>query len=265
MGVDILSAREVFDFDVTKLINSMPTPSALPVPATEENQRLNDEILKYASNWGKPFGFAKEQGGRLVQDLFPIKKNETEQISSSSKVDLEMHTETAFHSHAPRYVLLFCVRGDENAGTTLSFLTDVVSGLHDDEISILSQEMFITTIDKSFLDEGEEDVEIRTSVLRNGGNEMVYDRTAMRGLTNEAQAALEQFGKLIQSNKQTIYLKTGEIAVIQNWRTAHGRTHFQPRYDGTDRWVKRVMLSRSMPPGRDIYPTEPYYVVKSRS
>lgn len=260
-----LSAGEAFGFDVMPLIESITTPPGLPVPYSKENEILDEEILKYASNWGKPFGFAKEQGGKLVQDLFPIKKNETEQISSSSKVDLEMHTETAFHSHAPRFVLLFCVRGDKNAGTTFSALDDIMNDIHSEDADILSQELFVTTVDKSFLDEGEQDAEINTSVLRNGGNEMVYDRTAMRGTTEEAQEALDRFGELVSKHKRTVYLETGEIAVIQNWCVAHGRTHFQPRYDGTDRWIKRVMLSRSMPPGRDIFPNQPYYIVKSRS
>lgn len=270
MGASFVSAKSVMDVtrsgysDLMSLISSIPTPMGLPIPYSSENQILDEEILKYASNWGKPYGFAKEQGGKLVQDLFPIKKNEAEQISSSSKVDLEMHTETAFHSHAPRFVLLFCVRGDKSAGTTTSCLTDIIKDVSESDISILSKDLFITSIDRSFLDEGEDDAEITTSVLRNEGNEMVYDRTAMYGITEEAQAALERFSATVEKHKKVFYLGTGEIMIIQNWRTAHGRTHFQPRYDGTDRWIKRVMLSRSMPPGRDIYPNELSYIINSR-
>lgn len=218
------------------------TPSSLPVPNHPENDLLNKEILDFVSVFGEPFGFDNEQGGALVQDLFPIRKNETEQISSSSKVELEMHTETAFHPKAPHYVVLFCVRGDVNAGTTFASLSRVLDELSDEDIDTLSQKLFITTVDKSFLDEGEKNREVKTRVIHRHGGKMVYDSSAMRGMNAEAQAALDNFTKLVQKEKFTIALQSGQIAIIDNWQTAHGRTEFTPRYDGTDRWIKRVFV-----------------------
>ena len=54
---------------------------------------------------------------------------EFDQISSSSKVELEMHTETAFHPYMPNYVLLLCMRGDITAETTYSLLEDILENL----------------------------------------------------------------------------------------------------------------------------------------
>jgi L-asparagine oxygenase len=218
------------------------TPSSLPVSKCPESDLLNKEILEFVSVFGEPFGFDNEQGGALVQDLFPIKKNETEQISSSSKVELEMHTETAFHPKAPHFVVLFCVRGDSNAGTTFANLGRVLDRLRQKDIDTLSQKLFITTVDKSFLDEGEKNREVKTRVIHRNGGKMVYDSTAMRGMNAEAQAALNNFTKLVQKEKFTIALQSGQIAIIDNWQTAHGRTEFTPRYDGTDRWIKRVFV-----------------------
>jgi L-asparagine oxygenase len=223
------------------------TPSSLPVPPCYENDLLNKEILEFVSVFGEPFGFENEQGGALVQDLFPIKKNETEQISSSSKVELEMHTETAFHPKAPHYVVLFCVRGDANAGTTFADLSDIWNGLSEEDIDTLSKKLFITTVDKSFLDEGEKNREVKTRVIHRHGNKMVYDSSAMRGMNAKAQAALDNFTNIVQEQKFTIALQSGQIAIIDNWTTAHGRTHFSPRYDGTDRWIKRVFVKNKKP------------------
>jgi len=36
--------------------------------------------------------------------------------------------------------------------------------------------------------------------------------------------------------------------VIDNRRTVHGRLPFNPRYDGYDRWVKRLMVISELPP-----------------
>lgn len=223
------------------------TPSSLPVPDRPENDLLNKEILEFVSVFGEPFGFDNEQGGALVQDLFPIRKNEIEQISSSSKVELEMHTETAFHPKAPHYVVLFCVRGDANAGTIFSNLSAVLDGLGQKDIDTLSQKLFITTVDKSFLDEGEKNREVKTRVIHRNGGKMVYDSSVMRGANAEAQAALNKFTKLVQKEKYTIALQSGQIAIIDNWQVAHGRTEFNPRYDGTDRWIKRVLVKNKKP------------------
>jgi alpha-ketoglutarate-dependent taurine dioxygenase len=261
MAILVARDKHVMNLNVEEILRGIPTPSSLPVPNSEVNDLLNREILNYASYFGKPYGFDKEQGGALVQDLFPIRKNETEQISSSSKVELEMHTETAFHPKAPRFVVLFCLRGDPAAGTTICDLSQVIGELNQDEIQILSKRSFMTSVDKSFLDEGEEDKEVRRQVINKRGTKMKYDRTAMRGTTPEAQKALDKFTTLIQKNKSTIYLETGEILIIDNWTTAHGRTQFTSRYDGTDRWIKRVMVSNEKPFGRIIwYPNEWYYL-----
>ena len=248
MGVRFYRAEDVIaGLHVGTLLANVPTPLSLPVPNGYENELLNNAILEFASSFGQPYGFDNEQGGALVQDLFPIKKNETEQISSSSKIELEIHTETAFHPDAPGYIVLFCVRGDENAGTTFVELEDVMAGLTQKDIGVLSKKSFITTVDKSFLDEGEENKEIKTKILHEGGERMVYDMTAMRGENEESQTALNRFTELVHKEKHTVYLETGQIAIVDNWRTAHGRTQFIPRYDGTDRWLKRVMVRKTVP------------------
>lgn len=248
MVVKFYRAEDVIaGLHVGTLLANVPTPLSLPAPNGYENGLLNNAILEFASSFGQPYGFDNEQGGALVQDLFPIKKNETEQISSSSKIELEIHTETAFHPDAPGFIVLFCVRGDENAGTTFVELEDVMAGLTQKDIGVLSKKSFITTVDKSFLDEGEENKEIKTEILHEGGKKMVYDMTAMRGVDKESRTALNRFTELVHKEKHTFYLETGQIAVVDNWRTAHGRTQFTPRYDGTDRWLKRVMLRKTVP------------------
>jgi alpha-ketoglutarate-dependent taurine dioxygenase len=42
-------------------------------------------------------------------------------------------------------------------------------------------------------------------------------------------------------------LADGDLLVIDNDRAVHGRTPFIPRYDGTDRWLKRALVVTSLP------------------
>lgn len=87
-----------------------PTPTSLEeIP---ELPHAYKELKKIAYRHGLPTAYKQEQSGRLVQHIFPIQKTESTQISSSSKIDLELHTETAFHVYSPSHVLLMCLRED---------------------------------------------------------------------------------------------------------------------------------------------------------
>jgi len=47
-------------------------------------------------------------------------------------------------------------------------------------------------------------------------------------------------------------LETGDLLVIDNNKTIHGRKPFQPKYDGTDRWVQRMLVRKQLPPPSEI-------------
>jgi alpha-ketoglutarate-dependent taurine dioxygenase len=216
------------------------------IPNTDE---ADETILFYAKRYGHPVGYLQEQNGKIVQNIFPIKKSAENQISSSSKAVLELHTEAAFHPHLPDYLLLLCLRGDENAGTTYALLSDVLKDIHIGIINILKKDLFETSVDESFRLNGEKNTLVRLPILTidsNGQYKMKYDRTVMSGITTEAQMALNIFNKAIERNKQTIFLNTGDLIIIDNATTVHGRTSFNAKYDGSDRWLKRVVVRKEI-------------------
>jgi L-asparagine oxygenase len=88
----------------------------------------------------------------------------------------------------------------------------------------------------------------------------------MRPKNEHAHMALEKLSAAIELSKQVFKLSAGEVAIIENWKVVHGRTPFVPRYDGTDRWLKRVMIRNSMPPARDtkVVGDDGTYVVTTR-
>jgi L-asparagine oxygenase len=227
--------------------NIPPTPDSLfNIPKTEKAESV---ILEYARKNGYPVGYLQEQKGQIVQNIFPIKKTAEQQISSSSKTTLELHTEAAFHPHLPDYLLLLCLRGDENAGTTYTNLSDILQDIHVGVVNILKKDLFETTVDDSFRMNGEENTTIKLPVLSYDSNKkyiMKYDRTVMTGITTEAQMALNIFNKAVEKHKQTIFLKTGDLMIIDNSISVHGRTSFNARYDGTDRWLKRVVVRKEI-------------------
>lgn len=251
MGVEIHNFTRL-GCDVEKMLENTPTPASHSFNATQELVEIDRALIEYARAWGRPFGYWQEQGGSIVQNIFPIKITENDQISTSSRKPLEMHTETAFHPWLPQYVLLLCLRGDTQAGTTFVDLQELITHLTGDEIKILHEPIFRTSIDMSFLNDGQLDKTITMPILYNNGTSIKYDRNLMRSSDRGGAAVLDKLSDLVEKLKVTYYLRAGQLAVIENWRTIHGRTEFSPRYDGSDRWLKRVLVRRSMPPSYDV-------------
>lgn len=240
----------------TQLGDVPPTPSS-PLLDEDVVPKAKEALLWTGKALGFPVGYKQEQGGRLIQNIFPVKTTESGQISTSSKVELEMHTETAFHPYRPSFVLLLCLRGDSNAATTYANDFEILSRVGAQAKRILQQNWFTTRIDDSFRTNGEEDMEIVTPVLRSLGEDkwqMTYDSFFMKAVGDgsdaslrQAEAALEEFRNAVISSTREVVLKAGDLLVINNDNTIHGRKPFQPRYDGTDRWLQRMLVVKTLP------------------
>jgi len=230
----------------------IPTPPNLEVHNPDSTYGIDQYLLARSQEYGQPIGYVQEQNGSLVQNLFPIAGNENRQISSSSKVQLELHTETAFHPWKPDYLILFCLKEDRRAETTVALLVDILSSISSRTIEILQTHRFSTSIDVSFQNECQTDRVIQMPVLSGDCSKMTFDQALMRANDPEAQAALDEFRYAVYKNLMSLTLRRGDLLVIDNHKAIHGRGPFVPRYDGTDRWLKRVMVRRELPPPEHI-------------
>ena len=230
-----------------------PTPTDLNFDIPEISP-LQDRLIKFGETLGRVIGYKQEQNGRIIQNIIPIQKTELKQISTSSKTELQLHTETAFHPYKPTHLMLYCLRGDKSAVTTYAKLEDILAKLDDETIQILQQPFFITSLDDSFRLEGQPDCELFASVLtcKNKRWSMIYDEALMRGVNDEAQKALDNFTQAVHETTQEIVLEDGDLLVIDNRDTVHGRKPFIARYDGTDRWLQRVLISSDAIPKQHL-------------
>lgn len=206
-------------------------------------------LISCGKEFGHPISYVQEQGGNLVQNILPVHKTEYRQISTSSKAELELHTETAFHPYKPSHLLLLCIRGDDSAVTTYSDSEDFLQELSEETIEILQKPIFKTRIDESFRTDGSPDMQITMPILRktDNGFNITYDKNFMESTTLDGDIALRNLNWAIFSCIKEIVLETGDLLVIDNDKTVHGRKPFQARYDGTDRWVLRLLTIKNLP------------------
>src|SRR5262249_2001380 len=66
---------------------------------SDSRSTLHEQILLilHGSLLGDLFGWATQQDGHLVHDVFPIKEHENDQLGTGSEQMLWWHTEDAFH------------------------------------------------------------------------------------------------------------------------------------------------------------------------
>lgn len=226
-----------------------PTPTAVPAPPKAD--RTSETILFAVASWlGEPVGYVQEGDGGVVQDLYPLAGAAGRQVSTSSTVQLAFHTETAFHPHKPRYVLLLCLRGDPGAATTLCSAHAVMALLPGATIELLQEPRFRTGVDESF-GAGSAWLSEPAPVLRRddaGRIEFTFDDELTIGTDAGAELALRNVSDSIAVAQTSLVLEAGDLLIIDNHVAVHGRSPFPARYDGTDRWLQRTFVVESLVP-----------------
>jgi alpha-ketoglutarate-dependent taurine dioxygenase len=209
-----------------------------------------ETLLGAARLLGEPVGYLPEHGGDLVQNLVPTREAAARQTSTSSRVQLDWHTETAFHPHKPRYLVLLCLRGDPAAQTLLCSLAELDAGLPEPVRAVLRQPRFRIGVDESFTDG-------RTVMLPDlrpvvsgppARPDFTFDANLMVGADREADAALEEVRRRIADEHVAVTLEPGDLLVVDNHVAVHGRSPFPARFDGTDRWLQRTFVVEDLAP-----------------
>lgn len=212
---------------------------------------------------GQPFAWPSLQLGRMVQDILPIRGDELRQSGHGSRTLLELHTEDGFHPGRCDYLLLFGMRNPDRVATTVASVRDVE--LPPEDVEALGRPLFRIRPD---------DEHLRQLRERHAGHpalalvqEMSERPPAVPVLFGErsepyiridlpfmecvdpggrGDRALGALARELERVQRSIVIEQGTLAVLDNYVAVHGRSPFQPRYDGTDRWLKRMIVSRDL-------------------
>jgi len=264
------------------------TPSRLQ-KRTCEVSLVHHEMFFFlcASLLGDPFSWASTQDGHLIQEILPVAENMHCQLGTSSESELTWHTEDGFHPFRPDYVGLFCLRNPDHVATTV--VTGDCLDLPQEWHELLAMPLFVVSSDYSHSADGARSVAERQGIdeqefirMSRLSHELAVHPNKVAVLYGdlrrpylvanscymeqpEDERAREAIVGLIEGLDgalSEIVMEPGEILFIDNYRAAHGRRPFVARYDGTDRWLKRINVtrdlrksrsSRSSPSSRIIY------------
>lgn len=238
---------------------------------------LKEELLLVllGSLLGDVISWSTQQDGAVVHDIAPIKAHEKEQLGSGSSEELTWHTEDAFHPCRGDYLGMMCLRNPDRVPTTFAALD--VRGLDWETLGLLFEPHYTIRPDESHLRKN------RVAPLNGESLESAQSRIDRMNAAPEkisvlfgspdapycrldpyfmdppedpvAREALDRLIRLVDSHLEELVLEPGEFCFIDNFKAVHGRRPFKARYDGRDRWLKRVNITRDLRRSRGSRPS----------
>ncbi|MFD5461527.1 arginine beta-hydroxylase, Fe(II)/alpha-ketoglutarate-dependent [Kitasatospora sp. NPDC127059] len=228
-------------------------------------------FLLCAARLGDVFGWATQQDGRIMHDVLPIKGHEHYELGSNSLQHLSWHTEDAFHPCRGDYVSLMCLKNPDSVETVVCDGGDLDWSALD--VEALLEAEFTQMPDNSHLPENASEssgdpvvdrLRRRSFALIQSWNEDPVKAPVLYGDRNSPYMALDPYHmktegwserslrafqglcEQIEAGMQSVALQPGDIVFIDNFRAVHGRKSFRARYDGSDRWLKRLNITRNL-------------------
>ncbi|MEV5593250.1 clavaminate synthase family protein [Streptomyces sp. NPDC052496] len=249
------------------LIRGLPVDSAaLPdTPSTADSVQREAAVsaallTMVACGLGDPAAFRPEKAGALVQDVVPVPGKEDFQGNAGS-VMLTFHNENAFHPHRPDYVMLLCLRADHEKVARLrtASIREALPLLSEQTQEVLRSAEFHTAPPPSF--GGSAGGDTAPQPVLTGAAEdpaLRIDFAATKPLTARAAQAMAELQDAFDRTSLSTALEAGDLAIVDNHVTTHGRSAFTPRYDGKDRWLQRTFVLKDLRRSRGLRPQDGY-------
>lgn len=195
---------------------------------------------------GHEYGYRAEKSGSLVHDVRPRPDGAATQSNESYRVELQLHTEVAFHEIRPDFVLLYGVQTPEpRPATRLVRLSDALAHCSPETVRRLSEPQFRIAAPVSFaLPNATVD-----SIRPLDGTQRwptIRWHNSITGRTVEDQAAIADFRAAAERLAYPVRLAAGSLLAFSNRRCLHGREPFEAHHDGRDRWLLRTYVLRDI-------------------
>ncbi|HEV7586680.1 MAG TPA: guanitoxin biosynthesis L-enduracididine beta-hydroxylase GntD [Longimicrobium sp.] len=254
-----------------------PTPAHWKEHGPGNDTRQEELLLVLLSALlGDPIAWSTQQDGRVVHDLLPIKGHEHEQVGTGSEELITWHVEDAFHPYRGDYLGMMCLRNDDRVPTTFAPISKVE--LSADQRAVLASPHFVIRPDNSHLPKNRGNANGR-SPAEEALVEKAYRKIEQMCASPEripvffgdpgtpyvrmdpyfmdspedpeARATFEELQRRVDEALEDCVLEPGDICFIDNYQAVHGRKPFKARYDGRDRWLKRINVVRDLRKSRE--------------
>ena len=236
-----------------------PTPSSWQQALRDAGQEQAEaQLALLAALLGEPFAWHTIQHGRMVQNLVPMEK-EREAQSGHGSVALEWHTEDGFHERRCRYLLLLGIRNPDGVPTTVGSIRS--AELSERHRRVLGERRFLIRPDPEHLRQlaatspeseslrraqemHEHPVPVAILFGRSDDPHLRIDPPYTTPVPGDVEAAeaLAAVIAALERAQQDVVVREGDVLILDNYRVVHGRRAFAPRFDGTDRWLKRISV-----------------------
>ena len=194
---------------------------------------------------GEMISYEAEAHGHLFQDMVPNKKLMSTQTSLGSKIELELHTEQAFSTLRPDFLCLSCITGDKNAKTYYLHMDNITNNLSREENILLKEKLWKIGVDLSFVMNGCcKDIRGPLSIIEN--NKLVFDQDLMIGTSKESKDIITKIIKIYYEHRKFHVLQPGDALIINNKKLVHGRSSFEPLFNGKDRFILRSFIMKNI-------------------
>jgi L-asparagine oxygenase len=234
-------------------IQNLPLDSCLvSTPLDDEfcsnKQRTSEKIiLSLVSSFGlSPYINLAEKGSYIIQNIIPIKGKENELSGAGSTVTFNWHTENIHEEHPANYFILFALRGDKNAFTSVMLVQDIVERLPKSMLGGLLSEPFVMKTGPTY---SEEITFVRPilSLTKNGNYNIYYNSDVKRCLpiSSHGERLYKSLQTIIHEEVPSYYisLKPGEAVIINNKLALHKRDSFQISTSFENRrWLQTVYM-----------------------
>ncbi|TCD22660.1 iron hydroxylase [Pseudomonas sp. IC_126] len=224
-----------------------PTPQSR-ADVHKPDERSEKLLLQATALLGDPIGYVQESGGCIVNNLFPQPTQSRAASSDSFDTELDLHTENAFHAIQPDYLLLLCLRQDPTAQaiTYIASVDHILEHLSYEQQAFFLNEPYNFLSDYGPTEKNQRiDINKHQTVLYGDPDAPFFrfDPQFMVAYSDRAQHSLDALRRIAWDVVEPVRLARGDLLIIDNRRTAHARSPFPARFDGSDRWMQRTFAS----------------------
>ncbi len=241
------------------LLRGIPLPTDLPATPLQpfpqlETRTIGTERLLafFVLQVGEPFSYEQWDGGYLVHNKYPIQAHRDIQFGSNA-VEFLLHTETPFREPSPEFLALLCLRADPagKARTQVAPVEWAVEQLPPRLRQQLRRSAYAFETDNpAVVLDGRSLTVPHPLVTERDGRRIVEYVGDLVAIDAEADEALAALRAAVAASVVDVAMAAGQLLLLDNTRVVHGRNAFEPRYDGEDRWLQRMLVnSRLFTPG----------------